>query len=109
MASLFVPPYFLRIFLFGHRTHLILFPLQQALNLVWPKRFRVPIVCWNTVYRSVGARPGVGTADLLPRLMESLDHGKLRSVQFLTIRVTFVDQLTVCWMVATVLVNRPPV
>lgn len=93
VASLFVPPYFLRIFLFGHRTHPLLFPLQQGLNLVWPKRFRVPIVCWNTVYHIVGARPGVGAADVLPRLMESVDHSKLRSVQFLyTIRVTFVDQ-----------------
>ena len=89
VASLFVPPYFLRIFLFGHCTHPILFPLQQALNLVWPKR----IVCWNTVYRIVGASPGVSAADVLPRLMESVDHSKLRSVQFLyTIRVTFVDQ-----------------
>ena len=38
VASPFVPPYFLRIFLFGHCTHPILFPLKQGLNLVWPKR-----------------------------------------------------------------------
>ena len=45
------------------------------------------------MYRIVGASPGVSAADVLPRLMESFDHSKLRSVQFLyTIRVTFVDQ-----------------
>lgn len=78
---------------FGHRTHPILFPLQQGLNLVWPKR---SLLEHGLPYRWCRPPPpGVGAADVLPRLMESLDHSKLRSVQFLcTIRVTFVDQLS---------------